>query len=80
LTLYSRQWRPKAKMGCPPEREMAIVLTRNIEPIWVGEAFWVAVASCHNGNDGLSFADLLSSELCVFRSQSCRVLAGAFVA
>src|SRR5438477_13071328 len=62
-------------MGCPPEREMPVVLARNVETIGLREAFWVSVSRCHHGDCGLPLANLLASKLDVVRGETRGVLA-----
>ena len=67
-------------MGGPAERKMAIVLTREVEAIWIWETLGVAIAGAHDGDHGLTLADGLATELEIGRGQTRGVLARAFKA
>src|SRR5204863_7781095 len=60
LPFDARKRCAEAKMRCPPEREMPVVLARDVETIGLWEAFWVAVSRCHHGDCGLPLANLLA--------------------
>src|SRR5207249_12035873 len=62
-------------MRCPAEREVPVVLARDVEAIGLREAFWVAVSRCHHGDCGLPFANLLPSKFQIVRCETRGVLA-----
>lgn len=67
-------------MGGPAEREMAIVLAREVEAIWVGETLGIAVASAHDGDNCLTLADGFATEFEIGWGKARSVLARAFKA
>src|SRR5437660_75416 len=62
-------------MRCPAEREVPVVLARDVEAIGLREAFWIAVSRCHHGDCGLPFANLLPSKFQIVRCETRSVLA-----
>src|SRR5438105_617447 len=66
-------------MGSPTERKMSIVRTSDIQTVRIRKSLWVAVASRHHCDYRLTLSYAPSAKNCVFRGQTCRMLAGAFV-
>ena len=63
-------------MGCPAEREMAIIHTANINTIGIGKAFGIPISSGHNGDGGLAFVNDLPPEFNIVWGQASGVLTG----
>src|SRR5258707_2578404 len=50
-------------MGGPAEREVAVVLPREVEAIWICETLGIAIAGAHNRDNGLKLLDGFATKL-----------------
>src|SRR6266700_6907980 len=80
MTFKASKRRAKAKVTGDSKGNMFIILAAYIQPIWIGEAFRIAVCSPHYCDDSLVLADSFSSQHHILLSYACRVLDRALIA
>src|SRR5260370_11949070 len=79
LALQPRQGSAETKMSSPPEREVAIVRSTQVQPVGIGKAFGIAVAGAHYRDYRLPVADPFPSELNVCSTEACCMLSWTLI-
>jgi len=80
LTLHTRKRRPETKMGSPAKSQMAVIGTKQIQAVRIGESVWIAVC---RSKDRDYFGFLVDNYPAKFHISDCNarcVLDGRFVA
>src|SRR5216683_609943 len=79
LPLGACQRSAKTEMRSVTERQVAVILARNVKPVRIGEPLGIAIGRSHHCDHGFPLANLPSSQFSVARREARGMLARTFI-